>query len=311
MRDAPRTGRATRASGLTVTAVVVAAIVVAAVAGGWTSRADAGSRLWVANPYVKLQEATRPAPWKAALVAPRGGRAAFQVVLDRAPKAQPRAGVLTGPAGARLANAVSIGASSRCPSPSARAPSTRAAGRGPGSARARLGTAAAGDAAGVLGLDRHPAHAGRGDLSRLDPGRAEVARLQPARRKTSRSRASGRCTPGSSSGRATPTTPNTDPERPPPTRARYARYGIGDGSAAGGRPGHRRPAGHARGRRIRCDAAATRTRRRPHPPSACAPRGRASCRTRPCSTSRRPSSSTRWSAGARRSPPLLLGCGSS
>ena len=108
MRDAPRTDRATRVSGLTLTAAVVAATVVAAVAGGWTSRAEAGSRLWVANPYVKLQETTRPAPWKAALVAPRGGRAAFQVVLDRAPKAQPRAGVLTGPAGARLANAVAI-----------------------------------------------------------------------------------------------------------------------------------------------------------------------------------------------------------
>ena len=124
MRDAPRTGRAARASGLTLTAVVVAVTVVAAVAGGWTSRADAGSRLWVANPYVKLQEATRPAPWKAALVAPRGGRAAFQVVLDRAPKAQPRAGVLSGPAGARSREAPSrSGASSRCPSPSARAPS--------------------------------------------------------------------------------------------------------------------------------------------------------------------------------------------
>ena len=90
MRDAPRTGRATRASGLTLTAAVVAATVVAAVAGGWTSRADAGSRLWVANPYVKLQETTRPAPWKAALVAPRGGRAAFQVVLDR-PRRRSRA----------------------------------------------------------------------------------------------------------------------------------------------------------------------------------------------------------------------------
>ena len=80
MRDAPRTEPSDARGGLTLAAVVVAATVVAAVAGGWTSRAGAGSRLWVANPYVKLQEATRPAPWRPALVAPRGGRAAFQVV---------------------------------------------------------------------------------------------------------------------------------------------------------------------------------------------------------------------------------------
>ena len=108
MRDAPRTGRAPHVSGWTLAALVLAATAIAAVAGDWTSSAGTGSRLWAANPYVKLQETTRPAPWKPALVAPRGGRAAFQVVLDRAPKAQPRAGVLTGPAGARLANAVSI-----------------------------------------------------------------------------------------------------------------------------------------------------------------------------------------------------------
>jgi hypothetical protein len=107
MRDAPPASRA-RARGPALAALVLAAAGVAAVAGGWTSRADAGSRLWAANPYVKLQAATRPAPWTATLVAPRGGRASFQVVLDRAPKAQPRGGDLVGPAGARLANAVSI-----------------------------------------------------------------------------------------------------------------------------------------------------------------------------------------------------------
>ena len=80
MRDAPRTSRAPGRGGAALVALILAATVVAAVAGGWTSRAEAGSRLWAANPYVKLQEPTRPAPWKAALVAPRGGRTSFQVV---------------------------------------------------------------------------------------------------------------------------------------------------------------------------------------------------------------------------------------
>jgi hypothetical protein len=109
MRDAPRPGRAPHITALTLAAAVLAATAVAAVAGGWTSRSGDASRLWTANPYVKLQESARPTPWKPALVAPRGGRAAFQVVLDRAAKAQPRPGVLRGPAGARLAaGAISI-----------------------------------------------------------------------------------------------------------------------------------------------------------------------------------------------------------
>ncbi|MDX6562063.1 MAG: hypothetical protein QOD65_1877, partial [Gaiellales bacterium] len=108
MRDAPRTGRAPHVSRAALTAIVLAATAVAAVAGGWTSRSGAGSRMWVASPYVKLQESTRPSPWKPALVAPRGGRAVFQVVLDGGAKAQPRAGVPTGPGGARLAGAISI-----------------------------------------------------------------------------------------------------------------------------------------------------------------------------------------------------------
>ena len=100
MRDALRRRR--RA------ALAVALCLAALLAGGWTTRGDAGTRVWVANPYVKLQETTKPATWRPALVAPRGGRTAFQLVVDRGAKARPRAGALTGPAGARLAHAVSI-----------------------------------------------------------------------------------------------------------------------------------------------------------------------------------------------------------
>jgi hypothetical protein len=104
MRDAPRGGRAPQLR----IALALAAGLAVLLAGGWTTRGDAGTRIWVASPYVKIQEAARPAPWRPALVAPRGGRAAFQLIVDRAAKALPKAGALTGPAGARLAGTVSI-----------------------------------------------------------------------------------------------------------------------------------------------------------------------------------------------------------
>src|SRR5215212_38445 len=93
-----------RARVLTPAAIALAAALLTLLAGGWSTGAGAGTRVWMASPYVKLQETTQLAAWRPALIAPRGGRAAFQLVVDRGPKAQPRAGVLTGPAGARLAD---------------------------------------------------------------------------------------------------------------------------------------------------------------------------------------------------------------
>ena len=97
-----------RARALTPAALALTAALATLLASGWTTGAGAGTRVWTAGPYVKLQETTRTAAWRPVLVAPRGGRAAFQLVVDGGAKAQPRAGFLTGPAGARLANAVAI-----------------------------------------------------------------------------------------------------------------------------------------------------------------------------------------------------------
>jgi hypothetical protein len=81
---------------------------VAVVASGWSRAHGSAARLWTASPYIKLQATTRPAPWRAALVAPRGGRAFFQLVVDGGATVQPTAGALRGAHGARLAGAVSL-----------------------------------------------------------------------------------------------------------------------------------------------------------------------------------------------------------
>ena len=56
---------------------------------GRASTAQA-QRIWIASPYVKLQATTAAAAWKAALVAPRGGRASFQLVVDGGADGQAR-----------------------------------------------------------------------------------------------------------------------------------------------------------------------------------------------------------------------------
>ena len=84
------------------------AVVLAGIAAGWSSQHGAGQRIWIATPYVKLQATTAPAPWKAALVAPRGGRASFQLVVDGGATVRPVASGLRGPGGAKLTGAVSV-----------------------------------------------------------------------------------------------------------------------------------------------------------------------------------------------------------
>ena len=84
------------------------AVVVAGIAAGWSSQHGAGQRIWIATPYVKLQATTAPAPWKAALVAPRGGRASFQLVVDGGATVRPVASGLRGPGGAKLTGAVTV-----------------------------------------------------------------------------------------------------------------------------------------------------------------------------------------------------------
>jgi hypothetical protein len=109
MRDRTDTGRAPRtwrllralAAGLALGTALV-------LASGWTSRHAAAPRLWATGPYVKLQATTKPVPWRSSLIAPRGGRVFFQVVLDDGARAQPVAGALRGPGGAGLTGAVEI-----------------------------------------------------------------------------------------------------------------------------------------------------------------------------------------------------------
>ena len=84
------------------------AIVLAGTAAGWSSFQGATQRIWIATPYVKLQATTTPAPWKAALVAPRGGRASFQLVVDGGDTIRPVPSSLRGPGGARLTGAVRV-----------------------------------------------------------------------------------------------------------------------------------------------------------------------------------------------------------
>jgi Domain of unknown function (DUF4091) len=112
MRNGVRTPRARSRSSLLrlpLAALAVAALAaVTALAGGWSSGRAAGARIWTAGPYVKLQETTRPARWKASLVAPRGGRASFQLVVDGGGAVRPQAGRLVGANGARLTAAVSV-----------------------------------------------------------------------------------------------------------------------------------------------------------------------------------------------------------
>jgi glycosyl hydrolase family 123 len=88
---------------------VMLAVALAAIAAGWTSHHGAARRVWIASPYVKLQAATSPARWKPVLVAPRGGRASFQLVVDGDSAVRPVPGGLHGPGGAKLrSGAVSV-----------------------------------------------------------------------------------------------------------------------------------------------------------------------------------------------------------
>jgi hypothetical protein len=77
-------------------------------AAAWSHEGSGSQRIWIATPYVKLQATTTAAAWRPALVAPRGGRASFQLVVDGGRTVRPSAGALTGAHGARLAGAVSV-----------------------------------------------------------------------------------------------------------------------------------------------------------------------------------------------------------
>jgi hypothetical protein len=88
------------------TALFVALI--AAIAVGWSRDHSRAVHVWAASPYVKLQPATTTAPWRPSLIAPRGGRASFQLVVDGGPTVRPAPGALIGPRGAQIAGSVSI-----------------------------------------------------------------------------------------------------------------------------------------------------------------------------------------------------------
>ncbi len=84
---------------------LVAVTLLIAIAAGWSHEHGNAQRVWVATPYVKLQTTTSPARWRPALIAPRGGRASFQLVVDGGRTVEPAAGDLRGPGGATIAKA--------------------------------------------------------------------------------------------------------------------------------------------------------------------------------------------------------------
>jgi hypothetical protein len=86
----------------------LAVLFIAAFAVGWSRDHSAAVRVWVASPFVKLQAETAPAAWRPALVAPRGGRTSFQLVVDGGRQVRPAVGVLRGPSGAALPGIASI-----------------------------------------------------------------------------------------------------------------------------------------------------------------------------------------------------------
>ena len=88
------------------TALVVTLI--AGIAVGWTRDHGRAVQVWAASPYVKLQPAAEPVPWRPTLVAPLGGRASFQLVVDGGRAVRPSLGPLLGPGGTRVPGAVSI-----------------------------------------------------------------------------------------------------------------------------------------------------------------------------------------------------------
>ncbi len=105
MRDGRLTARGAALRGVALAALLASAV---ALAAGWTSSDRAQPRIWVAGPFVKLQATTRPAGWQPLLVAPRGGRASFQLVVDGGAMARPTATPLLGAGGARIAGAVTV-----------------------------------------------------------------------------------------------------------------------------------------------------------------------------------------------------------
>ncbi|MDX6619787.1 MAG: hypothetical protein QOK36_2173 [Gaiellales bacterium] len=112
MRNGDRTRRATgRRSLLRMPLALLALLALVALAmcaGGWSSGHAAGATISAAGPYVKLQQTTRVAPWRPSLVAPRGGRASFQLVVDGGGEVRPSAGRLLGENGASLPAAASV-----------------------------------------------------------------------------------------------------------------------------------------------------------------------------------------------------------
>jgi hypothetical protein len=110
MRDRTDTGWARLRPARLIPALVAGLALGAALmlAPGWASGHAASPRVWAASPYVKLQATTQPAAWRAALEAPRGGRAFFQVVVDDGPGARPAAAPLRGPGNATLTSRVQI-----------------------------------------------------------------------------------------------------------------------------------------------------------------------------------------------------------
>jgi len=112
MRNGRRARSATGVRSLTrvlgAAALLSALATVVGVTGGWSHGRSGAPRVWTASPFVKLQAATRPAAWRASLVAPRGGRASFQLVVDGGSAARPRIRPLVGANGARLTSAVTV-----------------------------------------------------------------------------------------------------------------------------------------------------------------------------------------------------------
>ena len=271
MRSAAAARRSTRAHGAAI--ALVARTRDAARRRLDDRRATPGRACGRRAPTSSSRRRRQPAPWQPALVAPRGGRARLPARRRRR-----RQGAAAGRRPDRARGSAARG----CRRDPARALGARSTSTSSALAHGLLGDVpdplvpvsakpAGRHAPGVLGLDRGSAHAGRGRLPRHHPRGRRRPSATACASPTSRCRASARSHTwflvwarprrrGRAAARA----------RPPPTRAVLARYGIGDGTVAGGDAAVGLRPDIARRRRVRRDAAAARPRRRAAPPSACA-----------------------------------------